>query len=521
MEHQDTSKPKLKLKETPHIQEPSFDWSQSRYAKPEPPTVLQRFYASAKRFLRVILIVAVILAAFLLIPFRRWDDYVLWQQLQDALITLSIQPDSLPNIQRVSAIAATTDNLWNKPNGPRPEKWYQFGQLAHYDANYGLIQVLALALIRHENESLGLKKLRQLQLRTSFSTSPDLLRIDTCRTCQGRGVCNQCKGKGTITTQFPSSSTFPLKKGLGGTTTIPSKGFTPFNPKEVQKKCPQCNGTKKCRTCEGNCITINYKELPALFQDSIKCTIAINKKAMFLRHAIHMAASLQQIVFGKSGELTKKSLLGVPNDTGKANDKAISDDDITTLNPNEIIRLKQACENLKKTPLSKPNLKIVLDVARYATNSPNLRSATMTAVALSRLLQGDTNAFIRISQIQKTTFTNQPQLLTVTADDYTATCEDCHGKGVKVTPCPRCMAPNKCTKCKGTRRIATEYGFVPCDKCNSKELCKMCNGGKYLTVRCFSCKGVGTVFALSNNVHTNYINVLSFIAKMCRDVNKE
>ncbi len=167
------------------------------------------------------------------------------------------------------------------------------------------------------------------------------------------------------------------------------------------------------------------------------------------------------------------------------------------MTPNAKICLRHACENLQHTPLSKEDLQIIMDVARFATNNPALRSSVMTALALSSLLRSDTNAFMRAAQIQKKTFPDEPQLLTIKENDYMPICKECQGKGTKVVPCPRCMNPKK--------------------KRNQKEVCKMCKGKKEMVVRCYSCKGVAAVFKLSDNVRKNYTDVLAYIAKMCED----
>ena len=119
-------RPKLRLKEQPSTTNASKDWLQTRYAQPKPPSVLERFIAAFKRLGRLAILVVVAASAFLAIPFRAWDDYTIWQQIQAALIRLEAHPDSLPELKRISASANSAMLLWNEPSGARPEKWYQY-----------------------------------------------------------------------------------------------------------------------------------------------------------------------------------------------------------------------------------------------------------------------------------------------------------------------------------------------------------------------------------------------------------
>jgi len=181
-------------------------------------------------------------------------------------------------------------------------------------------------------------------------------------------------------------------------------------------------------------------------------------------------------------------------------------------------RLQQACLTLQQTPLSAPDLQTLAEVSRSATNSPALRSRAMAAYALALLLQGNTNAFARAVQIQKTVVPDQPPLISLTAEDYTAACADCLGKGEKSTPCPLCMGSGKCKACDGTgKKTAADGASSRCAACKGHGSCGMCGGQKNLIKACPTCKGAGRVIELKDTVRSAYTGLLTNMVALCQE----
>ncbi|MDD4018631.1 MAG: hypothetical protein PHV28_11890 [Kiritimatiellae bacterium] len=529
-------KPKLRLKEQPPSSSASRDWLHTRYAQPKPPSALERFVAAIKRLGRLTILAVVVVSVFLVIPFRRWDDYAIWQQVQEALIQLERQPDSLPLFQRFWATAKVANILWTEPSGARPEKWCQSVQRKQYDACYGVIQVLALGIIKNGNVSQGVGELDRLQQRTGLSSLPNLpckdqvIRICTkCKNGKIEEICPACKGQGTVSVPA-SKSSFPLNASLGGTRQ-PSKRLGSETP--VRQNCPKCQATGKCTikcpTCSGHVTDINFAAYPDVFQSTVRGTITAIAETMRLRRITHILANAQGLLLLRSREVGNNILSAAHGDMvfNSTNSTA------SLLNPSQVnesaafhgvaaqdsleARLQKACGTLQHTPLSVPDLQILADVARSATNNPALRSCAMAAFGLSCLLQGNTNAFTRVAQIQKTAYPDLPPLLTITEGDYTATCDGCLGACKKDMPCPSCMGPGKCKVCNGAGRTAAGDGFVPCEACGHQETCRMCKGQKRMAATCPVCRGTGKTFKLNDNVRKNYNALLTNIVTMCRE----
>ncbi len=564
-------KPKLRLKEQPPSENTAMDWVQKRYAQPKPPSALQRLGEGAKRYGRMILLVAVALSAFLVIPFRSKDDYVIWRQIQDALVHLEEQPDSLPHLKQVIAAAQDAGLLWNQPSGTRPEKWYQYVQRNRYDACYEIIQVLALGSIKQGAVSRGISELDRLKERTGLSSLPDLPSTDQairtctrckngkieekCLACDGKGSCKRCDGQGSVTVPAAKSA-FPLTAKLGGTGGNASHAVKKHgeDPVIVHHNCPVCQGSGKCKTCAGagnrtfTCQTcgghftiIDFAADPNMFQNTVKVTIATINKNRLLRRAIHIAANVQRAFLRESEKVSNRALSLVQGDPVS---KSTNPDDPLRppLRTNDFVavagdvahsgmaaahadaapklseeRLQQACVTLRQEPLSVPDLVVLTEISRFATNSPALRSRAMAAYALALLMQGNTNAFARAAQMQKTVFPELPPLLTITPEDYTATCDVCKGIGMKDTPCPSCMGPRTCKACNGTGKQAAGDGFVRCRACELRGTCGMCNGQQSLSTTCPTCKGVGTLLKQSGNVRNNYNALLTDMAAICQE----
>ncbi len=181
-------------------------------------------------------------------------------------------------------------------------------------------------------------------------------------------------------------------------------------------------------------------------------------------------------------------------------------------------RLIQACETLLKMPLSAPDLQMLANVSRDASANPEIRKRSMSAYALSLLLQGNTNSFMRAVKIQHSTFPDgQQPLIRVTENDYIAACGDCEGKGIKPATCPYCLGSGKCRTCKGTGQVQSSAGAsVKCTACVTPGVCRMCAGRKILDKPCPACNGTGRVFKLGARVRENYNELLSDIIYKCR-----
>lgn len=182
-------------------------------------------------------------------------------------------------------------------------------------------------------------------------------------------------------------------------------------------------------------------------------------------------------------------------------------------------RLVQACEALFKNPTSAPDLQVLADVSRDASATPEIRKRSMAAYALSLLLQGHTNSYLRAAEFQRTTFPDgQPPLISVTEDDYIAICGDCEGKGIKPATCPACLGSGACRTCKGTGQVKTAAGAaVKCAACVTPGVCRMCAGLKTLDKPCPACNGTGRVFKLNARVRENFNELLAGIIETCRE----
>jgi len=563
-------KQKLRLKERISGPNTSMDRLRSHYAQPKPPSALERFGATAKRLGLLIVYAVVAVSVFLAIPFRSWDDYAVWQHVQDALLQLETHPDSFQELQRVSAAAKPAHILWDQPSGVRPEKWYQHFQQSHYDESYGVVQVLAVGLVKHGNTSRGLSELERLRERTAHCALPDFPPTDQiskkctqckngkfsletlCPACGGSGKCKRCDGQGSVLPPSQNSS-FLLKAKLGGThqkeRNIGKESLIHLNCPDCKKtgKCPACAGAGKstatsiCPACGGKVTIINSASVSPLFLDSVKSATAAIERSMTVRRAIHTCAAAQRALLQKSGALGARvfpteQVDPVSNSTdpdaslpspAKPNEGVTSKGEgpqsaetekskDAPQNPVEA-RLQEACETLQRTPLSAPDLQVLAEVSRFETNNPALRSRAMAAFGLSLLLQGNTNAFTRVAQIQKTAFPDLPPLFTLTEEDYTATCETCLGKGKAEMPCPSCTGPNTCKVCKGAGKTAAGEGFVPCEVCRRKGTCRMCNGQKQKPTMCPTCRGFGKIVKPNDRVRKNYNDLLTNIVAMCQE----
>lgn len=552
-------RPKLKLKEQPPASHESMAWLQGhRYAKPKPPSVVDRLGGAIKRAVPFILFLAVSVTAFLLVPFRQWDDFDIWRQLNDDIALLESQIDSLPNLQRALATANEAGLLWREPNGSCPAKWYQRAQQRKYEASFGITQSLALGIIHHGKTDRGLGELENLRQRTGLNSLPPLPDTQNlvtpcplckkgtlstkCAECGGKKTCKRCNGQGTLT--FPNSqSSFPLTASLGGTR-LPAKRLgkdTPIHHNcstcQGSGKCPSCGGegsrSNTCPKCKGQTRLIDYPSIPLLYKESLTRTQVLVKNEMEIKKIIHKLANVQRSLLLK-GASAGRNILSTANIdisfNGSEEDPGLSSKPHTTedLRSGEKgqtliaqdtpeAHLLKACETLLQKPLSIPDLTTLATVARTATNNPALQSRSMAAFSLAHLLQSNTNNFARASRILASTYPNETSLLTVTEADFIATCDACLGRGNKETPCPQCMGPNKCPVCKGTGETVAGNGFVPCEACKNKGVCSMCKGQRHMTISCTPCNGNGKLIVPGDAVRNNYNRLLNGMIAICTE----
>lgn len=539
----------LKLKKRDVPLETSLDLSKGRYAQPKPTSFAMRIFRKTKKFLIGLCILSVFAVIFFLIPFSKWDDYQQWCQIRDSLAVLQTNPDSLSDIRTLSRVAAQAGLLWEQPEGARPEAFYNRHQRMVFDTKYGIIKILALGLMKHDHESAGLREIKRLEQRTLFKNRPVLSITDTikkeCPECKTKGkissLCNMCNGSGELLQTIPENPA-PLQNNLIGTAHYHrTQKLIPLPPRKIRKKCPKCNGkgniTSVCPKCGGSGCIINYDQANNLYKNSITTTLALSENLLLIKSIIHKAAAAQKAFKGHFNVISQGALTSYVSDfdmpvistnaTVKEIDASIIDEATTSdsigLPHNEVICLKEACVRLRSNPLNERDLNVVIYAARFATNNAALRNAAISVYELSLLIRGDTNGFHELSEKRKLNYPDEPPLYSITESDYISVCKICDGKGTKTTPCPRCMNPHNCKHCAGTGKIKNINGdSVTCTKCSKgNTVCKMCNGTKKVIVQCYSCKGQGRKFYLSDRITTSYSNMLYTLEKMCDYKNKD
>ncbi len=156
-------------------------------------------------------------------------------------------------------------------------------------------------------------------------------------------------------------------------------------------------------------------------------------------------------------------------------------------------QLKAAAMKLIASAQAEPDaegVQAMLAFSRDLSAPPEIRSRTLAVYALTLLMQGNTNAFTRVTQILGTTFPDQAPLITVTPKDYIVTCEACGGKGRRETACSACRGAGACKTCNGTRRTEGV---------------------------CATCQSKGQLFMLGAAVRENYLSLLSGIVTVCQE----
>ena len=176
-------------------------------------------------------------------------------------------------------------------------------------------------------------------------------------------------------------------------------------------------------------------------------------------------------------------------------------------------RLQQACAALQRSPLAAAELQMLSSAAHSLTNSPALRSRAMAAYSLTFLMNGNTNAFERATQLLQSTFPEAARLITVTRSDAFVTCDTCTGTGIQMMLCPSCMGTGKCKACDGTGK----KGSGACPACKGKGSCGMCAGKKKIETACPTCKGTRLVFKTNEKIRSNYDVLLTNIVSICQE----
>ena len=488
----------------------------SRFAKPKPPTATERLAPTLKRLATGLVLVVIAAAAFLLIPFRDWDQYADWQAARGALIRLETQPDSPADMKSLHSAATAIGILWGEPAGARPTKLHQRIQRRRYDAAYGIVQTLALGSIRHGSVPFGISALDRLEQRTGAVPTPNLPAIpqlqttcDVCRTGKTEESCPSCNGQGKKTvTVTNGSSGFPLTASLKNTRP-PNRSQFKRDAQRVQN-CLSCQGTgrqtKPCPSCGGQINTVNLGAVPGLLAESVRGTLANIDEGMSLWRLIHTFANMQRAILG--GTSPSADSESDPEDPA-ASPTALRGE------AKPFAYVQTACETLLTNPLSEPDTQTLADVAKAETNPPTLRNLAMSAFGISLLLRGNTSNYSRVCAIQKNTFGAPYPAPFFTESDYIAACEDCLGKGEKPYPCPTCMGPNACSACEGKGRITTKDGTVPCGACKNKPACTRCKGQKTVNASCAACRGEKKTIKPNDQIRAAYNKILADLIAYC------
>ena len=486
----------LRLKEQPpETCEPHRAKIPSRFAQPQPAPAGDRILAALKHLIRFLLFAVAAIAAFLITPFRGWDQYEVWQSAQETLAKLETQPDSVADMQRLHAIATAAGILWSEPAGPRPDKWYQRLQRDDYDAAYSIIQTLALGSIRQGGVPFGIAELGRLERRTDSASVPNLPAIPqlqtTCDACRGgktETACSACNGQGWKTMAAGGTSGFALNATLKNT----RKPNSTQAKRDTQRRqsCLTCQGTgkqtKPCPSCGGQINTTNLNAVPGLIVSSVQGALANIQQGMTFWRPIHTLANVQRSILGDERAAAEDTLQDNASSASPRQPVQASD---------PFAHIRTAAEALLATPLSEPDAQTLADIAKTETAPPELRNLAMSACGLSLLLRNKTGDYARACAIQKDTFP-EPAAPTFTESDYIVNCKDCDGKGEKLNPCPHCMNPAAANSKNATA-------------------CSWCKGKKTMLGRCIACNGEKKTFQPSDRVRTAYSTVLTQLIACC------
>lgn len=532
---------KLKLKDPAIRQEPATGARiATRFAQPTRPSILSRLGAGLKRIATRVLALAILAAAFLALPFQKWDDYAKWQAVQTALIRYEAQQGSLPALQQLHAAASALKIPWSQPHGPRPEKWYQFSQRYTYDASYGMIQTLCLGLVRQGYTGKGLDELDRLAQRTGSSAvpnfpPPDLL-TEQCSRCQNGKVetaCSACDGQGSKTVNTASQS-FPLKATLKNT--FSRKKTLDTSGTKIRQNCPSCSATGKIRTtcpsCNGQGGKMRTAAVPGFLADRLMHTREAIDQGMLFRRVIHTLAETKAAVLGQKktvpqtqedtggGEPTPDSLIPVEDEEVLWSNLPASPPPAPAPKPasrtSDLSRLQAACETLLEAPFNRPELLVLANAAKTATGTPEIQQLAMTAFSISLLLRGYTNEYQKVAEVQAAAFADNPPPVEIREDDYWRDCGDCGSSGKKNVPCPSCKGPNACQHCQGTGKVKAGETQVSCAICQNSPPCARCQDNGVVLATCPDCLGAKKVSKLSERIRTGYIDTLRKIVAQCK-----
>ena len=461
-------------------------WLHSRHAQPLAVSAFDRFCAALKRLFVSLLFATAATALFLAIPFRHWDHYEDWAVIQDALTRLAAQTASNADIQRLHSAATAIGILWSQPEGPHPAQWAPLQSL-RYDAAYGVVQTLALGIIKQGNTSRGYNELIRLQQRTENADVPNIP-----STTQFKPICPICEGKGTAAL----NKGFPLTATLRNTFMRVRKlqGNRP-----VFQKCPSCQGSGTLAKPDSQYASI-ASSIPSLVSASAYGTLINIDEGMIFWTPLHALATAQRAILKTLG-LAAHAWPQTRADAPTVTDPFAS--------------LRTACEALLKSPKNEPDAQILAEAAKSEDTPPALRNLAMSAFGISLLMRENTGSYSRVCAIQKSTFGEPYPAPLFTAGDYTANCKDCLGKGERPYPCPTCMGPNACSVCKGKGQTQTVDGFVPCRACKNTPDCLRCKGKKSVNAFCTTCRGEKKIYMPSTRVRAAYGDVLTNLIAHC------
>jgi len=100
---------------------------------------------------------------------------------------------------------------------------------------------------------------------------------------------------------------------------------------------------------------------------------------------------------------------------------------------------EELCATLQRAPWDPLALQMMQTLMRDERESVAIRSRAMALCTLALLRQGNTNQFVRATQILDTTYPDEKGLVTVTVAEQYKVCPRCKGTGKIQTVCAACM----------------------------------------------------------------------------------
>ncbi len=190
----------------------------------------------------------------------------------------------------------------------------------------------------------------------------------------------------------------------------------------------------------------------------------------------------------------------------------------------ELVTLREKCDVLAENPRDKVALSNLLAYARNTNGIERLRSRAMAAYALTALMNGNTNLYVRSRASHAAKYPAERHLLRVEPAECFLACEECRGEGFIMGVCPLCKGESKCPRCngkgvlpmpkklKGSRRA--NQG-VKCPVCggSGRVVCKRCGGKGVAPIRCPKCKGKPYSFKTPQRVIDDFALLVTGISK--------